>query len=104
MTTGRIDTVEVPYNPAQREAERTILPLAEELGLGVLVMRPLGEGQLVRRPPSPDQLAPLRHFGITTWGQALIKWGLSDPRVHVCLAATAHPGRLPENAAAGSPP
>jgi aryl-alcohol dehydrogenase-like predicted oxidoreductase len=104
MATGRIDTVQVPYNPAQREVERTILPLAADLGLGVLLMRPLGEGQLTRRPPGPDQLAPLRPFGITTWGQALIKWGLSDPRVHVSLAATAHPGRLAENAAAGSPP
>jgi len=104
MTTGRIDTIQVPYNPAQREVERRILPLAGELGLGVLLMRPLGEGQLVRRPPSPDKLAPLRPFGVTTWAQALIKWGLSDRRVHVCLAATAHPGRLAENAAAGSPP
>jgi aryl-alcohol dehydrogenase-like predicted oxidoreductase len=104
MATGRIEVVQVPYNPAQREVERTILPLAEELGVGVLLMRPLGEGQLVRRPPDPAQLAPLRPFGVSTWGQALIKWGLSDPRVHVSLAATAHPGRLEENAAAGSPP
>ena len=104
MATGRIDTIQVPYNPAQREVERTILPLADELGLGVLLMRPLGEGQLVRRPPSPDELAPVRPFGVATWGQALIKWGLSDPRVHVLLAATAQPGRLAENAAAGSPP
>jgi aryl-alcohol dehydrogenase-like predicted oxidoreductase len=104
MATGRIDTIQVPYNPVQREVERTILPLADELGLGVLLMRPLGEGQLVRRPPSAAQLEPLRPFRITTWGQALIKWGLSDPRVHVSLAATAQPGRLAENAAAGSPP
>jgi aryl-alcohol dehydrogenase-like predicted oxidoreductase len=104
MATGRIDTVQVPYNPLQREVEHTILPLADELGLGVLLMRPLGEGQLVRRQPSPAELAPLRPFGIATWVQALIKWGLSDPRVHVSLAATAHPDRLPENAAAGSPP
>ena len=89
MATGRLDTIQVPYNPVQREVERTILPLADELGLGVLLMRPLGEGQLTRRPPSADQLAPLRPFGVTTWGQALIKWGLSDPRVHVSLAATA---------------
>ena len=104
MATGRIDTIQVPYNPVQREVERTILPLADDLGLGVLLMRPLGEGRLVRRPPGPAELAPLRPFGVTTWAQALIKWGLSDPRVHVCLAATAHPGRLTENAAAGSPP
>ena len=104
MATGRIDTIQVPYNPAQREVERTILPVADGLGLGVLLMRPLGEGQLVRRPPSPDQLAPLRPFGVTTWAQVLIKWGLSDLRVHVSLAATALPERLAENATAGSPP
>ena len=104
MAGGRIDAVQVPYNPQQREVERAILPLAEEHGLGVLLMRPLGEGRLVRRKPDPAQLAPLRPFGVTTWAQALVKWGPSDPRVHVSLVATAHPDRLPENAAAGSPP
>ena len=104
MASGRIDAVQVPYNPAQREVERTILPLAGDLGLGVLLMRPLGEGQLMRRPPGPAELQPLRPFGVTTWAQALIKWGLSDPRVHVSLAATAQPARVAENAAAGSPP
>ena len=90
--------------PAHREVERTILPLADDLGLGVLLMRPLGEGQLMHRPPSPAELAPLRPFGVTTWAQALLKWGLSDPRVHVSLTATSQPGRLTENATAGSPP
>ncbi len=104
MGTGRIDTIQVPYNPVHREVERTILPLAAERGLGVLLMRPLGEGQLMRRTPSPAELAPLRPFGVTTWAQALIKWGLSDPRVHVSLTATAQPGRLADSAAAGSPP
>jgi aryl-alcohol dehydrogenase-like predicted oxidoreductase len=104
MRTGRIDTIQVPYNPVHREVERTILPLAAERGLGVLLMRPLGEGQLMRRPPSPAELAPLRPFGVTTWAQALIKWGLSDPRVHVSLTATSQPGRVADNAGGGSPP
>ena len=60
---------------------------------GVLLMRPLGEGQLMRRPPSPAELAPLRPSGVTIWAQALIKWGLSDPRVRASLTATSRPGR-----------
>ena len=78
--------------------------LADDLSLGVLLMRPLGEGDLTRRPPGLAELEPLRPFGVTTWAQALIKWGLSDPRVHVSLAATAQPARVAENAAAGAPP
>jgi len=63
MTAGRIEVVQVPYNPAQREVERKILPLAAELGLGVLLMRPLGEGQLMRRPPSTARAGRYRRRG-----------------------------------------
>lgn len=104
MKTGRIDAIEIPYNPLERDVEREILPLAADLGLGVVVMRPFGQGALVTRPPSPEELKPLVPFGVTTWAQALIKWILSDPRCHVTIPATTSPGRMRENAAAGEPP
>jgi aryl-alcohol dehydrogenase-like predicted oxidoreductase len=104
MDTRRITAIQIPYNPHERAVERAILPLAAELGLGVVVMRPFGEGALLRRPPPADALAPLRPFGVVTWAQALLKWVLSDPRCHVAIPATSRPQRMAENAAAGSPP
>lgn len=104
MESGRIDAIQVPYNPVQRQVEQAILPLAAELELGVLVMRPFGEGDLLRRQPGPAALAPLAEFGVTTWPQALLKWVLSDQRCHVAIPATSSPDHLDENLAASSPP
>ncbi len=106
LRTGRFDTVQIPLNPAERECERRLLPLAAERGIAVVVMRPLGGAgsRLVRATPSAGALEPLRPFGVETWAQALLKWALSDPRVDVVIPATSKPARAVENARAGEPP
>jgi diketogulonate reductase-like aldo/keto reductase len=106
LRTGRFETVQLPYNPADRASERELLPLAAELGIAVIVMEPLGSssGRLLRARPSPRELEPLRGFGIETWPQALLKWALSDDRVDLVIPATRRPEHARENAAAGSPP
>jgi aryl-alcohol dehydrogenase-like predicted oxidoreductase len=104
MGTGRIEAVQVPYNPHEREVEARILPLAADLGLGVILMRPFAAGGLVRRTPSASDLAPLADFGVTTWSQALIKYGLSHPATSVSIPATSKPERMTENLGAGDGP
>ncbi|MEO8264854.1 MAG: aldo/keto reductase [Ilumatobacteraceae bacterium] len=101
MVTGRLDAIQIPYNPREREVEDRLLPLAEELGLGVLIMRPFAAAALMRTPPTAAELAPLEPFGIHTWGQALLQWGLSHPTTTVSIPATSNPGRATENAVAG---
>jgi diketogulonate reductase-like aldo/keto reductase len=104
MKSGRIGAIQVPYNPQERDVERLILPLAADLGMGVVVMRPFAEGSLLRHPPPDTALEPLAPFGVTTWAQALLKWILSDPRCHTAIPATSRPARVVGNAAAGRPP
>jgi diketogulonate reductase-like aldo/keto reductase len=101
LRTGRFEVVQVPLNPLERECERELLPLAAELGVRVIVMRPLGEGALIRQAP-PE--AVLEELGVETWPQALLKWALSDDRVDVVIPATRSAEHARVNAEAGSPP
>ena len=104
LRTGRFQTLQVPLSPVERECEERLLPLADELGVAVIVMRPLGQGALLAASPSPQELEPLVELGVHTWPQALLKWGLSDPRVDLSIPATRDPDHARANAAAGEPP
>jgi diketogulonate reductase-like aldo/keto reductase len=101
LRSGHFDTVQVPLNPHERECEREILPLAADLDIAVIVMRPLGEGALMRRSVPQGALAQL---GVESWAEALLKWALSDGRVDAVIPATRNLEHVRENAAAGNPP
>jgi aryl-alcohol dehydrogenase-like predicted oxidoreductase len=104
MQTARIGQIQIPYNVQDRVVEKDILPAAGERGIGVIVMQPLGVGTLTQRAPGADALEPLEKFGVRTWAQALLKWILSDSRVHCAIPATSSVTHMQENAAAGEPP
>ena len=93
--------IQVPLNPHEREVEEHLLPLAADRGVGVVVMRPLGQGPLARRSPPAKELSFLGDYGLRTWAQALLNWRVSDPRVSVSIPATANPAHLADNCLVG---
>jgi diketogulonate reductase-like aldo/keto reductase len=98
MKTGKIDTIQIPYNAINTCVEPDILPLAESMGLGVLVMEPLQKGRYVKDLRLTPDISPLADLGITTWAQALISWVISNKVITTAIPATSNPRRVRENA------
>lgn len=98
---GTIDFVQFNYSLAERDAERRLLPLAQDLGVAVLANRPLGTGALidsVRNRPLPEWAT---EFDCTSWSQFLLKYILAHPAVTCAIPATSNPAHLEDNMAAG---
>jgi diketogulonate reductase-like aldo/keto reductase len=98
------DFVQINYSLGEREAERRLLPAAQEAGVAVLINRPLGSGGLFRRvrgEPLPEWAAEIR---CTSWAQIFLKWIVSHPAVTCAIPATSNPKHLVDNMAAGLGP
>ncbi len=105
MRTERLDFVQLPYNVADREAERRLLPAAQETGTAVLVMRPFAEGALLaklRKRPLPDWA--LAELECSSYAQLLLKFILAHPAVTCPIPATSNPDHLSDNVRAATGP
>jgi len=99
-----LDFVQLNYSLDDREAERKLLPQAQECGIAVLVNLPFGQGRLfskLRGKPVPDWL---QEIGCATWSQALLKFVLAHKAVTCVIPGTAKPEHMAENCRAGIGP
>lgn len=98
------DFLQINYSVRERKAEQTILPLAAERGVAVIVNRPFAQGNLlarVRDKPLPPWAAD---FDCTSWAQFFLKYILANRAVTCVVPATANPEHLVENMAVGTGP
>jgi aryl-alcohol dehydrogenase-like predicted oxidoreductase len=101
MKKEALDFVQLPYSLADREAERRLLPVAQETGTAVLVMRPFQEGALFDRfrgVALPDWAA---ECDAKSWAQLFLKFILGHPAVTCPLPATSKAKHLVDNVQAG---
>jgi diketogulonate reductase-like aldo/keto reductase len=104
MRSEKLDFVQLNYSLDDREAERNLLPLAEDRGLAILVNLPFGQGRLfskLRGKAVPDWLQEIE---CTTWSQVLLKFTLSHKAVTCVIPGTAKPEHMAENCRAGIGP
>ena len=98
------DFLQINYSLAEREAERTILPLARERGVAVIVNRPFGTGNLFRRVKGKSLPPFAAALGIESWAQYFLKWIVGHPAVTCAIPATSKPEHMRDNLGAGHGP
>jgi len=101
MRDEKLDFVQLNYSLEDREAERRLLPLAQERGIAVLVNLPFGQGRLfksLRGKPVPPWM---KEAGCDTWSQVFLKFALAHQGVTCVIPGTGNPAHMTENCHAG---
>jgi aryl-alcohol dehydrogenase-like predicted oxidoreductase len=123
----RIDTLQPPYHLFRRDVEASILPFAQEHGIGVLVYGPMAHGLLSGRMTETTTFAPddwrsknemfagetfRRNLAIVrrlealaseravTVAQLAIAWTLANPAVDVAIVGARDPQQIRQTAPA----
>jgi diketogulonate reductase-like aldo/keto reductase len=99
-----LDFVQLTYNVVDREAEKRLLPLAEERGMAVIVNRPFQQGLLLDRLKAHPLPGWAIEVDARSWPQFILKFIVSHPSVTCAIPATSRVDHLRENMAAGYGP
>jgi aryl-alcohol dehydrogenase-like predicted oxidoreductase len=97
MRNEPIDFIGIDYAVDNREVEDSVLPLAIERRIGVLVYAPFGRTRLWNRVADRELPAWASEFDATTWAQFFIKYAASHPAVTVVTPATSQARHMTDN-------
>ncbi len=92
-----IDFIGVDYAVDNRESAETILPLAQDRGIAVLLYVPFGRTRLWRRVAGRDLPEWAIEFGAYSWAQFFIKFAAAHPAVTCVTPATSKPANMLDN-------
>ncbi len=101
MAQEPLDFVQLNYNIEVREAEKKLLPLAQDMGIATLINRPYKRGALFSRVRGHDLPSWVIEFDCESWGQFFLKFLVSHPAVTCLIPATTKPHHMIDNMGAG---
>ncbi len=97
MRGEKLDFIGIDYAVDNLDAEKTILPLAQERGIAVLGYMPFGRTRLWDRVKGHSVPEWAKDFGAATWAQFFLKFAASHPAVTVVTPATSSADHMLDN-------
>ncbi|HEX5094001.1 MAG TPA: aldo/keto reductase [Burkholderiales bacterium] len=104
MRSQPLDFIGTDYAIDERHAERTLLPLAQDKGIAVLVYAPFGRTRLWQRVKGRELPAWAGEIGAKSWAQFFLKFVASHPAVTAITPATSKPANMADNMGAAVGP
>jgi aryl-alcohol dehydrogenase-like predicted oxidoreductase len=92
-----LDFIGVDYAIDNRAAAERILPLAQELGIAVLIYVPFGRSRLFSRVRGMDVPEWANEFGADTWGRFFLKYVAAHPATTCVTPATSKAKNMLDN-------
>jgi len=92
-----LDFIGTDYAIDERHAEQTILPLARDKGIAVLVYAPFGRTRLWARVKGRQVPDWAREIDASSWAQFFLKFVASHPAVTAITPATSRPANMADN-------
>ena len=101
MREENLDFIQVNYNLIERGAAEEVLPLAQELGVAVIINVPFAKAELFKKTSGmalPDWASDI---DCDSWAQFFLKYIISHPAVTCVIPRTGNPHHMADNLMAG---
>jgi aryl-alcohol dehydrogenase-like predicted oxidoreductase len=92
-----LDFVQVDYSLDNRDAAKTVLPLAQDRHVAVLANVPFGFGSLLRQAQARKLPPWAADIDVASWGQFLLKYVISHPAVTCAIPGSTQVAHLIDN-------
>ena len=101
MREENLDFIQVNYNLVERGAAKEVLPLAQELGVAVMVNVPFAKAELFKKTSGMALPEWASEFDCDSWAQFFLKYVISHPAVTCVIPRTGNPHHMADNLKAG---
>lgn len=101
MHSENLDFIQINYNLIERAAAEEVLPLAQELGIAVMVNVPFAKAELFNRTAEVDLPDWAAAFDCQSWAQFFLKYIVSHPAVTCVIPRTSKPHHMVDNLMSG---